>query len=251
MTLGKTLYINPQYMNFHHGFENVIADYRAHGQEVVIADRSIPESICWITFPSVVRVGQDIFVDIVDWEQRKNLVLPILKQWSQEYRVHVSKTGDHSDAIFCPVNPGNIFSTHYRKKYEKSFPNWEVFFLTDTTKQRKHNGFNGRWWVPGMDYPHFNQSGFDQFDSWIGDASETVFEVNMLVVDQHNVICIAEDDAACKKLQSLGITPHVIDFKTRGFWDGGIHCLTLDIHRVGGKLNYWPDQDSCGLYYFE
>jgi len=82
-----------------------------------------------------------------------------------------------------------------------------------------------------------------------GNSKETVFEVNMLIVNEHNVICIAEDDRACRKLESIGITPHVIDISTCGFWDGGIHCLTLDINRQGEKLDYWPDRGNLGIYY--
>jgi glycine amidinotransferase len=84
--------------------------------------------------------------------------------------------------------------------------------------------------------------------NWIGNSKETVFEVNMLVVDEKNIICIAENDAACKRLEALGITPHVVNFKTRGFWDGGIHCITLDINRSGDCIDYWPDRGQNGIY---
>ena len=63
----------------------------------------------------------------------------------------------------------------------------------------------------------------------------------MLVVDEHNVICIAEHEQSFKKMEQLGITPHVVDFPTRHFWDGGIHCITVDIRRHGGQQNYFNE----------
>ncbi len=246
LTLGNTLYINPQYLNNITGFESTINLYESHLQQVEILDRSKPDLMCYIIFPSVVRVGKDLLIDL----PKNNFVVqlqPLFEKLAKHYRVHLSYTGDHSDAVFCPVKPGWIFSTHYRTHYDKTFPDWNVFFLYDTTKVR-NNGHNGRWWLPNLHYAHYNQAVFDVARHWIGDSRETVFEVNMLVVDEKNVICIAEDDLACKKLESLGITPHVINVSTRGFWDGGIHCLTLDIYREGDQVDYWPQRGNLGIY---
>jgi hypothetical protein len=249
MTLGDQLYIRPQYLNQITGFESTIAEYRNAGNKVSIINRSC-DPTAWISFPSVVRVGLDLFVDTTP--DNLKVIQPVLNHWAETYRVHVSQTGDHSDGVFCPIAPGHIFSTHYRTKYADTFPDWEVFWLKDTTlKRQEHNGYNGNWWIAGMHYAHFNDFVFDTAKKWIGDARETVFEVNMLVIDEKNIICIAEDDAACRKLESLGITPHVVDFKTRGFWDGGIHCLTSDIHRLGDRVDYWPTRGTCGIRYYK
>lgn len=245
LTLADTLYITPQYPSGVEPFQSTIDLYKNNNQKVKILDRSIPEDMCFLSFPSTVRVGQDLFIDTQDTR-----LLSSLEHFSKDYRVHVTSTGDHSDAVFCPVCPGQIFSTHYQKTYDKTFPKWDVYFLENTTIKRQSNGSNGKWWLPGVDYSHYNNLVFNMADQWLGDSRETVFEVNMLVIDEQNVICISEDDAACKKLQSIGITPHVIDFKTRGFWDGGIHCLTLDIHRTGNKIDYWPGRGPNGIYYY-
>jgi hypothetical protein len=248
ITLDDTLYITPQYPDSFTAFESTINLYKNNNQKVRILDRTINEPMCYMVFPAVVRVGDDLFVDIPLESNILEIIHPVLEELSTKYRVHVTRNGDHSDGVFCPVAAGQIFSTHYRQKYKSTFPEWDVFFLTDTTALRDNN-HNGKWWLPGIDYPQFGEEVFSQ---WIGDSRETVFEVNMLVIDEHNIICIAEDDLACKKLESLGITPHVVDFKTRGFWDGGVHCLTLDIHRAGDKINYWPGlRTRNGIYYHE
>jgi hypothetical protein len=251
MTLGNTLYVIPQYPNSITGFDSAIAEYKNNNQNAIVLDRSLPDPECYVSFPSTVRIGADLYLDCHPENSNyyKNF-LTAANNWAKDYRVHITHTGDHSDGVFCPVTPGQIFSTHYRTQYKKTFPNWEVFWLTDTTKTRKNNNRNGKWWVNGYNYQHFNDSVSEVAENWIGNPSETVFEVNMLIIDEKNVLCIAEDDAGFKKLEQLGITPHVVDFRTRGFWDGGLHCLTVDIHRTGGKLDYWPGRGNFGIQYY-
>lgn len=250
ITINNTLYIIPQYYSGIEPFQTEISRYIEDQQNVVILDRSQPDPMCYINPPSVVRVGKDLYID---YPMRYNLnerrlCEEAIEKFSTQYRVHVTNTGDHSDGVFCPISNGHIFSTFYKTEYEKTFPGWEIFFLEDTTKKRKTNGFNGNWWLPGVDYPHINSTVTSLANNWLGDSRETIFEVNMLVVDEKNIICIAEDETACRKLESLGITPHVVDFKTRGFWDGGIHCLTVDIYREGNCLDYWPNRGPNGIY---
>jgi len=249
ITIGNTLYITPQYPSEIEPYQTDIDRYIQDGQNVRIGNRaSNGDDFCWIIFPSVVRVGKDLYIDYPANGHGQDYVERAIKSFSTEYRVHVTNTGDHSDGVFCPVSNGHIFSTHYKTCYADTFPGWEVFFLSDTTKKRTSNGRNGNWWLPGIDYPAINDKIKIFTKEWLGNSTETVFEVNMLVVNDHNIICIAEDDSACKKLESLGITPHTVDFKTRGFWDGGIHCLTLDIHREGPCIDYWPDRGPVGVY---
>ena len=256
LTLGNTLYITPQYESGTEPWQWAIDEYVSAGCDVRILKRfcDTPDPAVFLNYPSVVRVGKDIYIAYAKGHQlQADNVNIVCKELSKNYRVHVTHTSDHSDGVFCPVRPGQIFSTHYRKKYSETFPDWEVFFLTDTTRtnKRKHNGWNGRWQRNDHYLPYYNDNLVSYALDWLGNSNETVFEVNMLVVDEKNVICIAEDDAACKKLESLGITPHVINFQTRGFWDGGIHCVTLDIDRQGECLDYWPDRGPNGIYYYE
>jgi hypothetical protein len=255
MVLNDTLHIIPQYESGVQPWQWAIDQYVDQHQKVNILNRFCEksDSMCWVAFPSFVRVGRDLFIDysLKNENSAKNNQI-ICEQLSKNYRVHVSHTGDHSDGTFCPVRAGQIFSTHYRQVYSDTFPEWDVFFLTDTTVGRKYkgNGYNGTWQQKDFYLPYYNSSLISNVNSWLGNSEETVFEVNMLVVDEKNVICIAEDDAACRKLEELGITPHVVDFKTRSFWDGGIHCITLDIHRQGECVDFWPDRGPNAIYYY-
>ena len=41
-------------------------------------------------------------------------------------------------------------------------------------------------------------------------------------------------------------------FCPRNFWgypyNGGLHCLTVDIHRLGEQPDYWPLRGLTGIY---
>jgi hypothetical protein len=43
-------------------------------------------------------------------------------------------------------------------------------------------------------------------------------------------------------LERFGITPHIVPFRHRYFWDGGIHCVTSDLHREGKQQDFFPDR---------
>ena len=251
MVLKDTLYIIPQYENQFTGFDKTINQYLEQQQKVKVLDRSTPDSMCFLPFPSTVRVGKDLFVDFIKNKQFAKYQEEICQTFSGDYRVHLTHTGDHSDGVFCPISPGQIFSTHYRKTYDQTFPDWHVFWLTDSTRFRSNNGYNGRWWVDGIDLQVYNDSVIKYAGDWIGNVRETVFEVNMLVVDEKNVCCIVEDEKGFRRLEQLGITPHVVNFSTRGFWDGGLHCLTVDIHRLGDCVDYWPNRGPTGIYRYD
>lgn len=246
LTLGDTLYIAPQYLNDFQPWQQDIDRYQTNAQRVRVLKRfqHQPEDWCWITFPSVVRCGKDVYIDYDPCNQHAvTAAQNVAQELVEKYRVHLGTSGDHSDAVFCPVKPGVIVATHYRQHYGTGWPGWQVMHLPDTSAFA-NNGFNGKWWVPGHYFSHFNDQMIDQIKSWIGDSKETVFEVNMLVIDEKNLLILAPEESVCRRLEELGITAHVVDFRCRGFWDGGLHCLTLDIHREGGCIDYWPGRGA-------
>lgn len=246
-TLNDTLYYHPLYESGVNPYQHAIDLYLSADQKVKILDRS-SDSLCWVSFASVVRAGKDLFLDYDknNHELAKN-TLAVANEWAKDYRVHLSKTGDHSDGVFCPLNPGNIISSHYRKSYLQSFPGWKTFWLPNKTTFKQFKTHQ-KWWMPGVDYGHFNDQIVAVANDWIGYSPETVFDVNILVIDEHNIVCSGQDDKAFKYFESIGVTPHVIDFKSRYFWDAGIHCITSDIYRIGVKEDYWPDRGPNGIY---
>lgn len=251
LTLGNTLHLMPQYPSAINPYQHAVDAYLSNGQKIHVIDRSRPEPWAWVVFASVVRSGRDILIDYnPSIPESKNSVLAVAQDLAEHFRVHLSGTGDHNDGTFCPVKPGHIFTTHYRDIYQQSFPGWSVFHLPDTThKNIRYLGTHHKWYIPGLDHGHFNQDILAVAETWLGHPQETVFEVNMLVVDEKNIVCGAYDEQAFGYFESLGITPHLVEFESRYFWDAGIHCLTCDIHRSGDREDYWPRRGANGVYH--
>ena len=66
----------------------------------------------------------------------------------------------------------------------------------------------------------------------MGYAEETYFDVNCLLL-MKNVIFSSYNRDIFNKLEKRGINPIVCRWRHRLFWDGGIHCITLDLRREG------------------
>ena len=81
-------------------------------------------------------------------------------------------------------------------------------------------------------------------NGWVGNITETVFDVNMLIINQNNVIMIAHNETVIDKLAEYGVTAHVVPFRHRWFWDGGIHCITNDLHREGTMQDYFSGRSK-------
>ena len=198
-----------------------------------------------------IRIGKDLYIGTlsnlsVDQQQEYETSI---KEILKDYRIKIVNTQGHSDAVLCAVTPGLIVSLKEIKNYEESFPNWEVVYLPyqswdrvdDFLQLKKKN--KGKWWVPGEelndDFTNFVE---EWLDHWVGYVEESVFDVNMLVINKQNVVCNNYNKDVFDAFEKRGITPHIINFRHRYFWDGGLHCITSDIDREGVMENFFPER---------
>lgn len=193
--------------------------------------------------PSVTRVGDTL---VVDQLETPNLGKYLKNRYPQFKQTHVAM-GGHSDGIFCPVKPGHIITTDERVDYSDTFPGWDVHVIRNPSGAadiRKWNtvrrDVNGAWWTPEAN----NNDEYVKFintwmKDWVGYIEETCFEVNMLVINPELVFCINYNEGVFKYLESIGVTPHIVPFRHRFFWDSGLHCLTTDTIREGGMQSYF------------
>jgi hypothetical protein len=197
------------------------------------------------------RVGRDLYFGTETYAQDNTEYLSLLKKEFPYTRNHIVNTGGHSDATYCPVAPGLIVSLKDVPTYADTFPGWEVVYLPgqswnmvkDFLQLKKKNG--GRWWIPGFEHDQDVVNTVEQWLShWTGYVEETVFDVNMLIVDPKNVMVFNYNKQVFDALDRYGITAHVVPFRHRYFWDGGIHCVTSDIHRSGSMQDYFPERDK-------
>jgi len=198
--------------------------------------------------PALVRVGKDLYIDKDSHPHVWEHICQWMVETSQNYRINICSTTGHTDGVFCPVAPGVIASSHYKTDYNQSFPEWEIFKIP----QQLTNHYPKNWWIQDINVNNnlsFSQHIQIQAKNWVGDFKETVFEVNMLVLDQKNVVAMKNYPALTEWLAKKGITVHFFDLRTRSFWDGGWHCLTLDISREDSKEDLFPLRGDNGVYW--
>jgi hypothetical protein len=197
----------------------------------------------------VSRIGQDLYFATMDYDTDIESYKSLIDAEFTQTRNHVVNTGGHGDGTYCPVAPGLIISLQDVPTYADTFPDWEVVYLPGQSwdsvlpflelKRRNH----GKWWIPGFEN---NSAVTDLVENWlshwVGYVEETVFDVNMLIVDPKNVLVFNYNKQVFDALERHGITPHVVPFRHRYFWDGGIHCVTSDLHREGVKQDYFSNR---------
>jgi hypothetical protein len=232
---------------------------------------------------NIVKIGRDIIFDHVGaliqrrpiTERKENIFLlferfeNIEKEWfGKDYRLHFSIEGGHLDSCYMPVKEKLVLTTEYFDGYDVILPNWKTIGIHSpsyTAEQVtwKHNNIvsttdtpENKWsanFAGMMDFapPHFTAHLKKFCKDWIGNYKETYFEVNVVPIDEKNLICIGKENAMFEKLftelENNGITCHAVPWRTRGFWDGGIHCITLDVRRRGELKDYFPERGEYGI----
>jgi N-dimethylarginine dimethylaminohydrolase len=195
----------------------------------------------------ITRVGKDLYFGTETYRQDLQQYQKLIDSEFTDTRNHVVNTGGHSDGVFCPVAPGLIISLKDVPTYADTFPGWEVLYLPNQSWEKVSSFLqlkqknNGRWWIPGFEH---DQDVIDLVEQWLGHwtgyVEETVFDVNMLIIDPKNVIVFNYNKPVFDALERYGITPHIVPFRHRYFWDGGIHCVTTDLDRTGSRQDYFP-----------
>lgn len=243
ITLGQTLFKNSGSTMY----DSVMDHYETLGGQVLDPFNRSWDSSHVMTGSSascILRLGHDIFFDQSDW------MSPAQSQWIVEhvlepgkYRVHYMDTEGHSDAVFCIPKPGVILSTCHdvNMNYDQDFPGWQVYRMeavrNEIIQSRVDQGIE--WWAPGRDDSDKFKNYVDTYlNHWLGSIHETVFDVNVLVVDTENVIFSHYNRDLFRFCESKGINCHIAELRHRYFWDGGIHCCTLDVRRSGGMETY-------------
>ena len=155
------------------------------------------------------------------------------RQISQRYpgtRFLDVPVGGHVDGKIALLRPG-VLMTWNKKWVPEEMSNWDIIEVDDdhempedflnTRKRRFYKDYVEKW-----------------LGHWVGYADETVFDVNVLSIDESTVICTGRNDEAFRRMEKHGIEPIVWRFRHQYFWDGGIHCLTSDIQREGDCERY-------------
>jgi len=193
--------------------------------------------------PTMTCVGNRVYID------RKEIpkaVIDLLKVKYPDREFIQVKIGGHSDGCFHTLKPGAIISLNEIQSYKDTFPGWDVCYLPDQSWSlvepfsvlKKKN--KGKWWLAGEE----NNNDFTNFvetwlTDWVGYVEETVFDVNVVMLDDSHVCVSNYNKQVFDFLEKHNIEPIIVPFRHRYFWDGGLHCVTLDLYREGSMENYF------------
>lgn len=223
--------------------ENIVNFVKAAGNQIIF-DKNIDSAM-------TCRVGKDLYFGT--WpKQDKNKLLTDMRNEFPDYRCHVINTDGHLDGVFAPIKEGLILCRKdyvHQIDFKTLFPGWRVVSVPQKNLQKSHlfqyikRKNLGKWWVPGQEYNNeFTNFVNSYMNFCVGDIEETNIGVNVLMLDEHNLICSEEDSDVFKILETFGITPHIIPIRHHQFWDNGIHCLTCDLSRDGNIVDYFPER---------
>jgi hypothetical protein len=221
-------------------YNHVYNDIRSHGNEIVYTKLDFING-CFVS-----RIGNDLYFATQTYYDDKQVILDQVNKLFPDTRNHVVNAGGHGDAVYCPVTPGLIISLNDVPTYADTFPGWEVVYLPPSNyshmREFEHSmkRNKGRWFMPGFEQDNNLIHMVDHyFDEWVGQVSETVFDVNILIVDPKNIVVSTHNDKVEEACARHGIEVHVSPFRHKYFWDCGIHCVTNDISRSGSKQNFF------------
>lgn len=199
-----------------------------------------------VSTSNICRVGKDIWWDLIHG-MPQTMVDKYKDKWTAEgFRVHISHKGYHLDGAFCVVKPGCIVSLKKVQNYKQEFPGWDVLYLPDQSWEKvspflkMKEKVGGRWWLKKEeDNDQLIEFVNTWLDDWVGYVEETVFDVNMLSIDQNTIICNNYNKEVFDHFKKHKVEPVIFNFRHRYFWDGGVHCITQDLYREGTQEDYF------------
>jgi len=191
--------------------------------------------------PMVTVVGQHMIIDC----REDPWLYDFFVEHFPDYTIIPVMIGGHNDAVFCLLRPGLLVSTHHHDNYKNTLPGWTVKFIQNQSwdaipnwKKLKHSN-NQKWWVPdNVNNPEFDHFVNTWLKDWVGFVAETVFDVNMLQINDRTVLVNNFNKDMFDFFKLHNIEPIVVPFRHRFFWDGGLHCITSDIFREGEFEKY-------------
>jgi hypothetical protein len=192
----------------------------------------------------VTVVGDRVYYDALEVPEKS---VQWLKKTFPHFKYIKLELGGHNDGYFHTLKPGLLISTEEVKNYDETFPGWEVCYLPDSSWDNVKewhvykNKTDGKWYLPGeSDNDEFITFVNSWLNDWVGYVEETVFDVNVLVLDEHHV-CVSnnKNETVNNFFKKHKMEPVYIPWRHGHFWDGGVHCITLDLEREGNMEDYF------------
>jgi len=239
LVLGNTCFTTEQ---DHVSIANKLIEYDPENTICIDKDQFPISSATAFYFDNCLLIGETRVSKDVSFllENDYNSIKKIIKTHTDlDINIQLSPMEGHTDANFHTLKPGVILSLFDVQNYNKTFPGWDICYLPDQSWEmvadflslkRKNKG---KWYLAG----EANNDEFINFvetwlQEWVGYVEETVFDVNVLMLDEsHCCVSNPNNQQVNTFLKKHNIEPVYVPFRHRYFWDGGLHCITLDLKR--------------------
>ena len=156
--------------------------------------------------------------------------------------IRINTAAGHTDGCFVVLGNQTILGIDPLIDYTNFFPDYSVIGVSDQNymdyinKNKTIKNQTGLWWVNDINISNQFINFVDTYlQEWTGCAYETIFDVNVLAIDEKTVCTTGTDPAIIKQLNNRGIECITIPWRHRFFVDCGLHCLTLDLDRDSSK----------------
>ena len=200
--------------------------------------------------PDITRIGDTVLVDVDDrfgFAEWYNKIKP-----DNKFKFKSITQGGHNDASMCLPRPGLVIGSPWVEKdfFKDTLPGWDCLIIKNPNNfeqqfPKEFEAFKNNkdaditWYVDNeKSNKPFTNFVDTYLKEWVGFMEESVFEVNMLSIDENTILSLNKQKEVHDKLKSVGIEPIYCRFRHRHFWDAGLHCLTLDTVREGGCESY-------------
>lgn len=184
-----------------------------------------------INLPDRIVVGALEYCDYSTW----------LKDHIDDPRPVIQYTSKarHADGCFAVLGKNTILGIDSFINYREVFPEYNVVVVPMDNYQNQNAEYkimkskvNGAWWLAGEEHnEQFISYVENHLKEWVGFVDESIFDVNVLALDEHTICATNVTPEVEKNLQAQGIECIIVPWRHRFFVDGGLHCITLDLNR--------------------
>lgn len=139
------------------------------------------------------------------------------------------KRSGHADGRIALVKPG-VLMARYPEFIPEQLKNWTVIPVSKKSFSEQFSQMRSQ--------TYYQEKVKTWLRDWVGYVDETVFDLNVLSIDDKTVITNGYDKQTAEQLKQYGIELIPFDFRHRFFFDSGLHCVTLDLAREGERESY-------------
>ncbi len=235
LVYGNTMWVYHDYAKAMAWWGDTLDEYVSAGFDVRFPAQQ--KQYMGVVPPSIVRLGKDVIIEntphpvysLQDHTGNKIMAKAMRNQYNARVYESGYVDGRHSDGQFAVLRPGVAMTSQVRgDRYQDSLPGWRV--IRHVTPEFHRLSQEEKDEIFSMRFVN------KQIEPWIGNITESFFDVNCLVRDEGHVYVSSDPP------KDLGSIYTVIPWRYRFFWDGGLHCITLDINREGKQEDYFDSK---------